>query len=102
MSDCIYCTGVKQSEITASSPYSFAFCDREALDLEHTLVVPVRHVADLFELNAREYSDLWGLVHDVHSNLAARRHPVGFKIGANIGRAAGQVIDHAHVLVIPC
>lgn len=67
----------------------------------HTLVVPRRHVAGLFELPADEQAGLWRLVAEVRADLAARLTPDGFTVGVNDGAAAGQTVPHAHVHVIP-
>jgi diadenosine tetraphosphate (Ap4A) HIT family hydrolase len=67
----------------------------------HTLVLPVRHCADLFELDAAEYGAVWNTVREVRDELQARLLPAGFTIGVNAGVAAGQTVPHAHVHVIP-
>lgn len=67
----------------------------------HTLVVPRRHVASLFDLNEDEQAAIWAMVGDIRSELAVRLAPQGFNVGLNDGRAAGQTVMHAHVHVIP-
>ena len=65
------------------------------------MIVPIRHVASVFELSAEEQSDIWHLVDQVRTQRANTLHPDGFNIGLNDGPAAGQTISHAHVHVIP-
>ena len=67
----------------------------------HTLVVPRRHVASVFDLAPEEYAALWALVAAVRARLAASTGADGFTIGVNDGVAAGQTVGHAHVHVIP-
>jgi diadenosine tetraphosphate (Ap4A) HIT family hydrolase len=67
----------------------------------HTLVVPRRHVASLFDLSEEEQAAVWRLVAEVRAKLATELHPDGFNIGVNDGPAAGQTVMHAHVHVIP-
>ena len=67
----------------------------------HALVVPRRHVAGLFDLDADEQAAVWSMVAEVRAELAQGLTPDGFNIGLNDGRAAGQTVMHAHVHVIP-
>ena len=67
----------------------------------HSLVVPKRHVASLFDLPDEEQAALWRLVALVRGNLMAELKPDGFNFGVNDGSAAGQTVMHAHVHVIP-
>jgi diadenosine tetraphosphate (Ap4A) HIT family hydrolase len=63
----------------------------------HTLVVPRRHVASVFELSAEEQGSLWTLVANARKRLSDDLAPHGFNIGLNDGEAAGQTILHAHI-----
>ena len=67
----------------------------------HTLVVPRRHVASLFDLREDEQAAIWAMVGQIRSELAERLAPQGFNVGLNDGRAGGQTVIHAHVHVIP-
>jgi len=67
----------------------------------HTLVVPVRHVASIFDLALAERADLWRLVGKARDRLQQELRPHGFNIGLNGGCAAGQTVMHAHVHIIP-
>ncbi len=67
----------------------------------HTLVVPRRHVASLFDLAPEEQAALWRMVAQVRSGLLDGLKPDGFNVGVNDGVAAGQTVMHAHVHVIP-
>ena len=67
----------------------------------HTLVVPRRHVASLFDLTPEEQTELWQLVAHVRAELVDKFHPDAFNIGINDGEAAGQTVPHAHIHVIP-
>jgi len=37
----------------------------------------------------------------VAARLRAERAPDGYNLGVNVGAAAGQTVDHAHLHVIP-
>jgi diadenosine tetraphosphate (Ap4A) HIT family hydrolase len=67
----------------------------------HTLVIPKRHTASLFDLPDEEQASLGRLVALIRTKLAAELRPDGFKIGVNDGPAAGQTVPHARGHVIP-
>ena len=68
----------------------------------HVMVLPVRHVGDLAELDGDEASELWGAVHDAVRALRTAYRPGGVNVGANLGEAAGAgVPGHLHVHCLP-
>lgn len=44
---------------------------------------------------------VWELVNRVRGRLAGEFAPDGYNLGVNVGPAAGQILGHAHVHVIP-
>ena len=66
-SSCPFCGRAASDGDVASSRFSAAFPDLFPLNPGHTLVVPRRHVADIFDLEPREQADLWRLVAEVES-----------------------------------
>jgi diadenosine tetraphosphate (Ap4A) HIT family hydrolase len=87
--------------IRADSALALAFPDRFPVAQGHTLVLPKRHVASLFDLPEDEQAAVWQLVARVRAMLLAELGPDGFNVGLNDGPAAGQTVLHAHVHVIP-
>ncbi len=68
----------------------------------HLLVMPIRHIADLHELNDAERVELFALVVDASEVLQKAYGPDGMNVGANLGRAAGAgVPGHLHLHVLP-
>lgn len=68
----------------------------------HCMVMPVRHVGTLVELNAEESTELWNFVTHATAALGVAYSPEGINIGANLGRAAGAGIPgHLHVHLVP-
>lgn len=69
----------------------------------HLMVMPVRHVGDLEDLDpAAEATELWSAVRDGVVALKAAYRPEGINVGANLGRAAGAgVPGHFHVHLLP-
>jgi diadenosine tetraphosphate (Ap4A) HIT family hydrolase len=81
---CPFCTRIASAHAFQQDGTALALPDAFPLNPGHTLVIPRRHVADLFTLTADQ-----------------EHHPDAFNIGVNVGAAAGQTVDHAHVHVIP-
>ena len=67
----------------------------------HTLIIPLRHCTDFFDLSREEISACIELVIAERNNLNAELKPDGYNIGVNVGRAAGQSIFHVHIHLIP-
>ena len=68
----------------------------------HLLVLPVRHVADIEDLDAGEGVALWATLVAAVAALKAAYSPHGLNLGANLGRPAGAGIpDHFHLHCVP-
>jgi len=98
--DCPFCT-IAPDRVWLADAHAVAIVDSYPVTEGHTLVVPLRHVASVFDLPAAEQAALWALVGRVRTALQERFQPAGFNIGLNDGPAAGQTIGHAHIHVIP-
>jgi diadenosine tetraphosphate (Ap4A) HIT family hydrolase len=83
------------------SEFAVSFFDGFPITQCHSLVIPRRHVASLFELTEVEQVAVWKLVTQVRASLAAELQPDGFNVGINDGMASGQTVMHAHVHIIP-
>ena len=68
----------------------------------HLLVLPVRVVPDLADLEDDEHAELWSAVRDAVVAVRTAYRCDGVNVGANLGRAAGAGIPrHVHVHVLP-
>ena len=68
----------------------------------HVMVMPVRHVRDLCELEPEEAAELSGGVYGAVAAVKAAYSPEGMNLGLNLGRAAGAGIPaHLHVHIVP-
>lgn len=101
MTDCPFCARIGSDPSLSQDGTAIAIPDGFPLNPGHTLVIPRRHVADLFALSSDEQADIWRLVAIVRERLLAEHRPDGFNIGLNVGEAGGQTVGHAHVHVIP-
>ena len=68
----------------------------------HVMVLPIRHVGELEDLDGDESTALWAASVDAVAALKAAYRPGGVNLGANLGRAAGAgVPGHLHVHCLP-
>ncbi|TAN52179.1 MAG: HIT family protein, partial [Betaproteobacteria bacterium] len=84
---CIFCN--PEREILAENEVAIAVFDSFPVAPGHALVLPRRHCATIWDLDAAEYDRCFRLVRDVKAVLAARFSPDGFNVGVNCGKAAG-------------
>ena len=99
--DCPLCERIGVGGFVCETEVAVAIPDAYPVSPGHTLIVPRRHVADLFSLTDQEQSELWSLLLPVKRLLDDGYHPAGYNIGVNAGQAAGQTVAHVHVHVIP-
>jgi ATP adenylyltransferase len=87
--------------IVHRSPLSYLLLNRFPYNPGHLLVVPLREVVEIEELNATERADLFEELTFGKRLLAAALKPDGFNVGFNLGSAAGGSIAHLHGHLVP-
>lgn len=97
--DCPFCARVARHHWILENGLAVAIPDTTPLNPGHALVIPRRHEPDFLALTEHELTDIFRLAKDVRAALAASAN--GFNVGANVGVAAGQTVNHAHLHVIP-
>jgi len=97
--DCPFCH--VDREMIRESDHCFAIYDLYPVNPGHVLVISKRHVSDYFDLSDKEVAGLWKMVAEMKSFLQEKFTPQGFNVGFNVGRKAGQTIDHVHIHIIP-
>lgn len=97
---CAFCQ-LARDRLWLETATTLTFLDGFPVTAGHTLVIPKRHVAALFDLPAEEQLSLWSQVAVVRQLLIEQYNPDGFNVGVNEGLAAGQTVPHAHIHVIP-
>ena len=90
------------ARVIAGNALAFAVRDAFPVTALHTLVLPRRHVADFFGLEAAEREACMELLQELRAAILAEDPAVaGFNIGMNAGAAAGQTIFHSHIHLMP-
>lgn len=63
---------------------------------------PIRHVAELHELNDSELLEISKLIIACQKVLKLTINPHGFNVGANFGRSSGAGLPaHLHIHIVP-
>jgi len=104
MSDCIFCriaAGTVKAEVVHETPEAIAFLDKFPAAKGHVVVIPRTHAVTLPDLDDAAIAGVFRAVKDVMRKVTAALAPAGMNVGWNHGRAAGQVVDHLHVHVLP-
>lgn len=79
----------------------FAIRDAHPVSPGHTLVIPRRHIASLFDATEAERSAMMTALDAARQVLGREFSPNGYNIGINDGMAAGQTVPHLHIHLIP-
>jgi len=81
--------------------HAVAVLDRSPAVPGHTLVMPRRHAADIWDISREDAAYVMGAVHDVAALLRERLRPDGMTL-FQANRAAGwQSVFHLHVHLVP-
>tara|TARA_B100001123_G_scaffold322850_1_gene362308 strand:+ start:245 stop:613 length:369 start_codon:yes stop_codon:yes gene_type:complete len=97
----VFCEKVENKDYLKENETAVSFLDSYPLTEGHTLIIPKRHISEIFNLDSKEYTDIWEIINATNKSLTDTLSPDGFNIGVNVGKEAGQTIDHAHLHLIP-
>lgn len=105
MADCIFCK-IKDQEIPNYKVYEddkvYAFLDMSQVTKGHTLIIPKKHVSDIFEYDDQLAMDLSTRIPKIARALrTAFPETEGMNIINNNGEVAYQSVFHSHVHLIP-
>lgn len=104
MEDCLFCKIIK-GEIPCQKVYEddtfFAFLDIHPINLGHTLLLPKNHHRNLFDLPTNILEKIGPLIKKIALAVREASCADGINIGWNNETAAGQVIFHSHIHIIP-
>ncbi len=104
MTDCIFCK-IVAGHIPASKVYEdeqvLAFLDITQVTPGHTLVIPKRHVADIFEMEDETASIVFARIPKIARQLKEKLGAKGLNIVNNNGEIAGQTVFHSHIHLLP-
>lgn len=104
MQDCIFCKIIK-GEIPSHKVYedkdTVAILDIRPINAGHTLVVPKKHSTDLLDIDDEDLKKAIVVVKRVAKAIKEAVNAQGINLGMNNGKAAGQLVFHPHLHVMP-
>ncbi len=104
---CVFCEVLKTGDdarnyILWRGKKVFAIMNLYPYNNGHLLIVPVRHIADIGQMDQEEILEVGLAVQKATRVISLAMNPDSFNIGVNMGKAAGAgVPDHFHVHVVP-
>ena len=102
--DCIFCKIIK-GEIPSSKVYEdekvTAFLDINPVNKGHTLIVPKKHSENILEDDLDDLKACMAAVQRVAKAVIPAVNAQGFNLIVNTDRAAGQIVMHTHLHIIP-
>ena len=104
MRDCIFCAiaaGRQAAERLVETERVLAFLDIAPVNYGHTLVIPKLHYRNLLDLPDELWTEMGQVSRRVAQALRTVLYAQGINVGMNNFEAAGQVVFHAHLHVIP-
>ena len=104
MDNCIFCRIVKKeipADIVFENNSVVAFLDVNPTNKGHTLVVSKRHFADICETDDSIASEIFVRAKNIAHMIVRAVHADGFNLIVNNGSAAGQVVMHTHLHIVP-
>jgi len=104
MEDCIFCK-IVEGKIPAAKIYEdnriISFLDIMPANKGHCLVVPKNHAQTLVEMSDEDLVATLKAAKKVASALSLSFGNGSFNIVMNNGKEAGQIVNHAHIHIIP-
>ncbi len=104
MDDCIFCkiiTGTIPASVVYEDERTLAFLDIRPNNKGHVLIVPRAHYADVHAVPPDELCAITRAGKRVAEALTRAVAAEGVNLIMNNGAAAGQIVFHAHLHVIP-
>ncbi len=102
--ECVFCKIIKNelpAEIVYEDEKSIVFLDIRPTSPGHCLVIPKEHYENLLSTPEELVTHLIGVARKVAKAVSLALGADGVNIHINNGSAAGQVIFHTHLHIIP-
>ncbi|ABE52438.1 HIT family protein [Methanococcoides burtonii] len=102
--DCLFCNIIK-GKIPSHKIYedeeTYAFLDINPCSRGHTVVVPKKHYDSFTDMPTEDAGSLFATVKMLTGMLEDAMSADGSNVGLNNKAAAGQLVPHVHVHIIP-
>jgi diadenosine tetraphosphate (Ap4A) HIT family hydrolase len=97
---CPFCV-LDPARILSEDELTIVYKDGFPVSPGHTVIIPRRHFATLFEATPEEQLALLAALAQAKKILDERHKPDGYNVGINHGKAGGQSVPHLHIHLIP-
>jgi len=97
--ECLFCKIAKKeipSEIIYEDEKILAFKDIKPVAPIHILIIPKKHIPSVAHAGIEDKALLGELIL-VAQKIAREKNLKGYRLQINVGRPAGQIIDHLHL-----
>ncbi len=104
MEDCIFCkiiSGKIPSAIIYEDSFVVGFLDIMPANKGHCLIVPRKHAETLVEMEDNDLSATIIAAKKIARALSLSFGNGSFNLVMNNGKEAGQIVNHAHIHIIP-
>jgi len=104
INSCIFCKIVNKeipAKIIFENHLTLAFLDISPISKGHTIVISKNHYSDLEDISDSVLVEIYLIVKNVATLIHKKLKIDGYNILQNNFTAAGQVINHFHVHIIP-
>ena len=98
--NCVFCN-INNENILFQNDHAFVIPDKFPQSKGHLLVISKRHVENYFDLNSDEKAGMLVLLDMAKIHSDEIHFPRGYNVSINAGEAAGQIVMHAHIHLIP-
>jgi histidine triad (HIT) family protein len=102
--ECVFCKIIKKeipSKIIFENNNNLAFLDIFPINPGHTIVIPKKHYQNLEDIPENELIELYKIVKKLAKLIRNKLSIDGYNVLQNNFEAAGQVIQHFHIHIIP-
>lgn len=93
---CDYLSSIRPYTVLYEDETVAALVTREQRGVGHVLVLPVRHIQSILEINEKESTKLMILMRNIANAIDKTYHRPGISIWQNNGVPTGQAIAHLH------
>ena len=100
MNNCVFCETPEEEKIKQNN-FGYVKLDLFPVNKGHMLIIPHKHVENIWSLSQEEVDGLFELVRWAREENIKINKPDGFNVGFNDGAKAGQTVFHLHIHVIP-
>src|SRR3989344_1044874 len=104
MADCIFCK-IIADELPSTKIYEdsdvLAFLDIKPVNPGHTLVIPKKHFESIHDTPDELVAKTIIVAKKIAGAIQTKLGADGVNIGMNNGSAAGQIVYHDHIYIMP-